>query len=74
MGEAFDVFGEGNDVAQIVVLLGVEDGVVDYDAIDGGVGVGGEDGVFDGFAGDAAELEGETTDVMWSVHRDLVAS
>lgn len=38
---------------------GAEDGVVDEDAVYGGVGVGGEDGVFEGVFGDGLEVEGE---------------
>lgn len=41
VGEALDVFGEGDGVAQVVVLGGVEDRVVDYCAVDGRVGVAG---------------------------------
>ena len=47
VGEAFDVFGDGDDLLQVLVLAGGEDWIVDYDAVGGGGGVGGEDGVFD---------------------------
>jgi hypothetical protein len=40
VGEAFDVFGEGDELFDVGVLAGGVDGVVDYYAVDGGVGVG----------------------------------
>lgn len=57
--EAFDVFVQGDELLDVPVLCGAEDGVVDEDAVDGGVGVGGEDGVFEGVFGDGLEVEGE---------------
>lgn len=40
MRQAFDVFGEGDDVLEVGVLAVVVDWVVDYYAVYGGVGVG----------------------------------
>ena len=45
----------------VAVLGGAENGVVDENAVDGGVGVGGEDGVFEGVLWDCLEVEGEAT-------------
>jgi hypothetical protein len=59
VGEAFDVLVEGDELLDVAVLGGAEDGVVDEDAVDGGVGVGGLDGVFEGVFGDGLEVEGE---------------
>lgn len=41
VAEAFDVFVHIDDLLQVLVLAVVEDGVVDYYAVDVGVGVGG---------------------------------
>lgn len=63
VGEAFDVFLEGDDLLDVAVLAGGtgEDGVVDDDAVDGGVGVCGEDCFFDAFFGDGSEVEVKAT-------------
>lgn len=50
MREAFDVFLEGHELLDVLVLTGREDGVVHYYAVDRGVIVGGKDGVFEDFA------------------------
>jgi hypothetical protein len=63
MGEALDVLGDVDDLLEILVLSVAEDGVVDYDAVDSVVGVGGYEGVFEVVAGDFAEGEVETTDI-----------
>lgn len=55
VAEAFDVFVHVDDLLQVLVLAVIEDGVVDDDAVDFGVGVGGEDGFFDVVARDFAE-------------------
>ncbi len=62
VGETLDVLGWGDELLDIVVLARGrgEDGVVDYYAVDGGVGVGGEDGFFDVFFGDGADFEEES--------------
>jgi len=59
--EAFDVFGNVDDLLEVLVLPVVEDGVVHYDAVDGGVSVGGYEGVFEVVAGGFAEGEVEAT-------------
>lgn len=61
MREAFDVFVDGDDLLEVLVLARAEDGVVDYYAVDGGVGVGVEEGVFEVVAGGFAQFEGEAT-------------
>lgn len=43
------------------------DGVVDYYAVDGGVGVGEDDGVFDAVFGDLGEGVGEAAGWEWYV-------
>jgi hypothetical protein len=48
--EAFNVFLEGHELLDVLVLAGREDGVIYYYAVDTGVSVGGEDGVFEDFA------------------------
>lgn len=47
MGEAFDVLGEGDELLEVGILAVGVNGVVDYDAMDGGILVRGQDGVFD---------------------------
>ena len=59
MGQAFDVLRNGHDVAEVVVLLAVEDWVVDDYAIDACIRVCCEDGIFDVIASDPAKFEGE---------------
>lgn len=68
MGEAFNVFVDGHDLLEVLVLAGAEDGVVDYYAVDCWVGVGVKEGVFEVVAVDFAELEGEAT-VVGGVRR-----
>jgi hypothetical protein len=53
--EALDVFRYVNDLLQVLILPRVEDWVVDYDSVDGRVGVGGDYGVFDIIFGYFAE-------------------
>jgi hypothetical protein len=48
--EAFDILLEGHELLDVLVLTGREDGVIYYYAIDRGVSVGGEDGIFEVFA------------------------
>lgn len=59
--EALDVLVDGDDLLQVLVLARAEDGVVDYYAVDGGVGVGVEECVFELVAVGFAEGEGEAT-------------
>lgn len=61
MGEALDIFVDGDDLLQVLVLAVAEDRVVDDYAIDRVVVVGFDEGVFEGLAVDFAELEGEAT-------------
>jgi hypothetical protein len=61
VAQPFDVFGDGDDLLEVLVLAAVPDGVVDYDAIDGGIRVGGEDCFFNVVGVDLAELELEAT-------------
>lgn len=51
MAQAFDVFFKSNKLLDIVILARGrrEYRIVDYDAMDHGVGVGGEDGLFEFF-------------------------
>ena len=55
MAEAFDIFGDVDNLLEVLVLSVVEDWVVDDDAVDVLVAVGGDDGVFDLVAGYGAE-------------------
>ena len=74
VGEALDVFVQCDQLLDVLVLAGGarEYGVVDYDAVDGWVGVGAEDGVFDVFLGDEAEVEEETAGGgVWLVYGSL---
>ncbi len=57
VGESFDVFVEGDELLDVLVLAGGEDGVVDDYAVDGVVGVGRYYGVFEVFFGDFTEVE-----------------
>jgi hypothetical protein len=61
VAETLDIFGDVDDLLQVLVLAVVEDRVVDDDAVDVVVGVGGQDGSFDVIAGDFAEGIRETT-------------
>lgn len=61
VAEPFDVFVHVHDLLQVLVLAVVEDRVVDDYAVDVWVGVGSEDGFFDGVAGDVAEGVAEAT-------------
>lgn len=54
VAQALDVFGYVDDLLQVLVLAGAEDGVVDDYAVDVVVGVGVQDGLFDVVAGDLA--------------------
>lgn len=61
VAEPFDVFVHVHDLLQVLVLAVVEDRVVDDYAVDIWVGVGSENGFFDGVAGDVAEGVAEAT-------------
>ena len=61
VAEPFDVFVHVHDLLQVLVLAVVEDRVVDDYAVDVWVGVGSEDGFFDGVAGDVPEGVAEAT-------------
>ena len=61
VAEPFDVFVHVHDLLQVLVLAIVEDRVVDDYAVDVWVGVGSENGFFDGVAGDVAEGVAEAT-------------
>jgi hypothetical protein len=61
VAQAFDVLGHIDDLLQVLVLAVVEDRIVDDDAVDVVVGVGGQDGFFDVVAGDFAERVLEST-------------
>jgi hypothetical protein len=61
VAEPLDVFADVDDLLQVLVLAVVEDGVVDDYAVDGGVGVGGQNGAFDVFFGDVAARVLEAT-------------
>ena len=61
VAEPFDVFVHVDDLLQVLVLAVVEDRVVDDYAVDIWVGVGSENGFFDGVAGDVAEGVAEAT-------------
>lgn len=62
--QTLDVLGDVHDLLQVLVLSVVEDGVVDDNAVDGVVGVGGEDGLFDIVVGDFAAGVAETTAII----------
>lgn len=51
MGEPFDVFGDGDDLLEVLVLAVEEDGIVDNYAMDGSVVVYVYQGFFDGVLG-----------------------
>jgi hypothetical protein len=55
MAETLDILANIDDLLQVLVLTVVEDRVVDDDAVDVRVAVGGDDGLFDVVAGDLAE-------------------
>jgi hypothetical protein len=61
VAEALDVLGEGDRLLDVAVLLLVvgPDGVVDDDAVDGVVVVGGYDGLLEVFLVDPVEVKGE---------------
>lgn len=61
VAEALNIFGDIDDLLQVLVLAVVEDRVVDDDAVDVVVGVGGQNGFFDVVAGDFAEGVLEST-------------
>jgi hypothetical protein len=63
VGETFDVFVESDKLLDVAILGGAEDGVVDEDAVDGGVGVGGLDGVFEFVLGDGLKIKREAAGV-----------
>lgn len=60
--ESFNVFLERYKLLDVLVLTrsAWKDGVIDYDAVYGGVGVGSEDCFFNFFFGDETEVEEET--------------
>ena len=47
MTEALDVFGDVHDLLEVLVLSVVENGIVDYDAVDIIVRIGGQERIFD---------------------------
>ena len=47
MGETFNVFVDGDDLLQVLVLSVAEDGVVDYYAVNDRIVIGVDDGLFD---------------------------
>ena len=57
MAETLDVFTDVGNLLEVLVLAVVEDRVVDDDAVDGVIGVGGEDGAFELFAVEFAQGE-----------------
>jgi hypothetical protein len=61
VAEALDVLGEGDRLLDVAVLLLVvaPDGVVDQDAVDGVVLVGGHDSLLEVFLIDLAEVKVE---------------
>lgn len=61
MREAFDVFLDGDDLLEVLVLAVGKDGVVDYYAVDFGVVVRVNESVLEEFAVDFSELESEAT-------------
>lgn len=61
VGEALDIFVYGDDLLEVLILAGSEDGVVDYYAVDFVIGVCVDYGVFEELAVDFSELECEST-------------
>lgn len=61
MRKTFDILAKGDDLLEVLVLTGTEDGVVDYYAVDFGVVVRVDEGVFEKLAIDFAELKREPT-------------
>ena len=57
VAEALDIFTDISNLLQVLVLAVVENWVVDDDAVDGVVGVGGQDGAFEFFAVNFAQGE-----------------
>lgn len=55
VAQTLDILGDINNLLQVLILAVVEDWVVDDDAVDFVVGVGGEDGAFNIVAGNFAE-------------------
>jgi hypothetical protein len=55
VAQTLDVLADVHDLLQVLVLSVVEDRVVDDNAIDVGVGVGGDEGIFDIVAGNFTE-------------------
>ena len=66
--EAFDVFPGLDEVANVRVMLGPKDGVVDDDAVNVRIGVRGRDGVLSTETRDVPEVEGDA-DVIASLLR-----
>lgn len=64
VAETFDVFGEGDGLLDVLVLAVVADpdGVIDEDAVDVVVVVGGDDALLEVFLVDLAEIEVEATE------------
>lgn len=61
MRKTFDILAKGDDLLEVLVLTGTEDGIVDYYAVDFGVVVRVDEGVFKKLAIDFAELKCEPT-------------
>ena len=55
MAETLDILADIDNLLQVLVVTVVEDRVVDDDAVDVRIGVGGKDGLFDIVAGDLTE-------------------
>lgn len=56
VSQALDVLAHIDDVLQVLVLAGAEDGVVDHDAVDAVVAIGLDDGILELLAVDLAKL------------------
>ena len=61
VGKTFDIFIDGDDLLQILVLAVTENWIVDDDAVDSGVIVGVDQSVFQKLTVDLTELEIEAT-------------
>jgi hypothetical protein len=59
--EALDIFVDGHNLLQVLILTVPEDGIVDDYAVHGRVVVRVDEGVLEKFAVDFAELKGEAT-------------
>lgn len=55
VAKTLDILADIDDLLQVLVVTVVEDGVIDDNAVDVGVAVGGDDGLFDVVLGNLAE-------------------